>query len=151
MHPYKPRQIEPLGLTTTEGWRLKRYSVCAEGLQFDAGRFGAGIELATKALPQPAQTAERVGVGFLILHQGNGIDYTVLGWWDRENELPILVFVCDQPGTNRWRPARGSESVCVWDLQVIWSEREAYVATILGTTAPDPVGTYLGKLFSAHP
>jgi len=30
-----------------------------------------------------------------------------------------------------WRPANDSESVCVWDLEVLWRERQAYVATVL--------------------
>lgn len=137
MHPYKPRQIESLAPISIGDWRLKRYSVCHEDHRFDESRFVDGVDLAFKALPHPARTAERVGVGFIILHQGNGIDYTVLGWWDRENELPMRVFVCDQPGSNTWRPAAGSESICVWDLQVIWAERDAYVNTVLAGPVPD--------------
>ncbi|NNC63222.1 MAG: hypothetical protein HKN84_00430 [Gammaproteobacteria bacterium] len=30
-----------------------------------------------------------------------------------------------------FRPAMRGESFGVWDLRVIWSEREAYVATVL--------------------
>jgi hypothetical protein len=119
--------------------------VCHAGQEFDERRFSGGIELALAALPQPARTDERPGVAFLILHQGNGIDYTVLAWWDRENELPLRVFVCDRPGSNDWRHARDSESVCVWDLQVIWAEREAYIRTVLGDAVPDAVAAYLAQ------
>jgi hypothetical protein len=124
---------------------LKQYSVCHAGQTFDDARFSGGVEQAVAALPQPARTTERPGVGFVILHQGNGIDYTVLAWWDRENELPLRVFVCDSPGANEWRPARDSESVCVWDLQIIWAEREAYVRTILAESVPDAVAAYLAQ------
>jgi hypothetical protein len=30
-----------------------------------------------------------------------------------------------------------SESVCVWDLEVIWAERQAYVDTLLGEHTAD--------------
>jgi hypothetical protein len=67
----------------------------------------------------------------------------VLGWWDRDNELPLRVFVRDTADGEGWRAARGSESVCVWDLQVIWAEREAYVATVMGADADAGRARYL--------
>jgi hypothetical protein len=48
--------------------------------------------------------------------------------FNRENELPTRVFVRADDG---FRPAMRGESFCVWDLRLIWSEREAYVATAL--------------------
>ena len=146
MIPYAARRVTPLAQMSVEGWQLKAYSVCPEGQTFDEERFTGGVELALKALPRPARTSERVGAGFLMQHQGNGIDYAVVAWWDRENELPIKVFVCDQPGTNDWRPAGGSESICVWDLEVIWAERNAYVQTVLASTpAPNALDAYLER------
>ena len=62
----------------------------------------------------------------------------MLGWWERENELPIRVFVRAADG---WRPAADGESFCVWDLRVIWWEREAYVNTLLAGRPPEE---YLG-------
>lgn len=147
MKPYEPRRIDPLPRLSTNGWTLKRYSVCHAGQTFDERRFSGGVDLALTALPRVSKTVERPGVGFLIQHQGKGIDYTVLAWWDRENELPLRVFVCDMPGSSDWRPARESESVCVWDLQVIWAEREAYVRTVLGDGVRDAVATYLSQSF----
>jgi hypothetical protein len=92
------------------------------------------VSLALESFPKVAVTPRRPGVALLIRHQGRTADYVVLGWWDNENELPLRVFVRD-PRTG-WRPARGSESVCVWDLEVLWAERNAYVAAVL-TDAPD--------------
>ena len=76
------------------------------------------------------------------------MDYLILAWWDRENELPIKVFVKGDSDP-AWRRARGGESVCVWDLDVLWHEREAYVATLLG---PDQAGArerYLERVAGA--
>ena len=145
MIPYAARRIAPLARLSVDDWELKRYSVSHTGQVFDEARFSGGVALARAVLPQPARTAERPGVGFLVLHQGNGIDYTVLAWWDRENELPLRVFVCERPGSNAWRAARDSESICVWDLQVIWAEREAYVGTVLAVDVADGVTRYLSR------
>lgn len=141
MNPYAPRPIRFHGLVTHEGWVLKRYTVTLASTdaesQTDWAEFTRGRELAFAELPVPARTAVRPGVGFVIEHRGAGADYVVLGWWDRENELPVRIMVRDQqPGSN-WRPAGPSESFCVWDLQVIAFERDAYVTTMLARGADD--------------
>ena len=73
----------------------------------------------------------RPGVGFVIAHQGQTANYTVLAWWDRENELPLRVFVDEAKNGDGWRPNEADESVCVWDLEILWKERQAYVDHVL--------------------
>lgn len=129
--PYIARPIRYLGLAEPNGFRLKQYAILYGGGPFREDDFAAGMHLALEALPAPAVTTMRPGVGFAIAHQGNGADYVVLAWWDNENELPLRVFVRPQTAGGAWRPARGGESVCVWDLEVIGFERRAYVQTLL--------------------
>ena len=126
--PYAPRRLTFLGTRDMRGYRVKTYSIVFGDASLDESRFAAGLQLAAAELPSPPVNTERPGGGFVILHQGRTGDYLILGWWDRENELPLRVFIRD--GTT-WRTARGSESLCVWDLRVVWHEREAYVATVL--------------------
>src|SRR5262245_19618913 len=148
MQPYTPRPIRPLGLLPHAGWRLKLYGITFGPGPLDRPRFEPGVALALAALPAPAVADGRPGVGFLILHQGRTGDYAVLGWWGNENELPLRVFV-RPPGVAGWRPAQGGESACVWDLQVVAFERDAYVETVLASDDPaDPVVAYLGRQFS---
>jgi len=129
MHPYAPRPIEPLGLRQHDGWTLKEYSVTFGPGALARSDFEPAFEQLLAALPRPAVAPDRPGLGFLIAHRGRGVDYAVLGWWDRENELPLRIIVREPGGP--WRGARGSESVCVWDLQVLAFERDAYVDTLL--------------------
>jgi len=130
--PYAPRRVTPLGVRSVRGFRLKTYAIVFGDTPFDQARFEPGMALAVAELPAPAAAA-----GFAVLHQGRTGDYLVLGWWDHENELPLRVFVRKESG---WRPAQGGEGACVWDLAVVWHEREAYVNTIL---AGKPVEAYL--------
>jgi hypothetical protein len=132
---YAPRPIALVETLHARGWRLKRYTVRHGDVEFDASRFDPGRDMALAALPWPAETDARWGVGFLIEHQGQTADYVVMCWWDRQNELPVRVFVRDAP--EPWRAARGGESMCVWDLQILWAERQAYVATVMQGTLPD--------------
>lgn len=149
--PYAPRPIRSLGVTTLRGIALKRYWIDLHAApEPDEPDWAGAIALAGEALPTQADPA-RAGVGFLILHRGRGADYLVLGWWARENELPLRI-VLRHPGGDdaQWRPARGDEAVCVWDLQVIAHEREAYVDTLLSGGDPAAMRrAYLARALQA--
>jgi len=129
--PYIARPIRYAGITDVFGYRLKRYVILYGGGPFREHDFEIGMKLAFESLPRPAIEPQRPGVGFAIAHQGNGVDYAVLAWWDNENELPLRIFVRPQIVKGEWRPAIAGESVCVWDLEVIGFERNAYVKTLL--------------------
>jgi len=152
--PYTPRRIRTHGIREANAWRIKLYSIVHDGRPPDWSVFEPGISLAFETLPTPAKAAGRPGLGFLIAHAGREIWYTVLCWWDRENELPIRVWVAepDSSGIPQWRDARGGESVCVWDLDVIWHERQAYVETLLSSqTGLDAEADYIKRVHAdAH-
>lgn len=149
MTPYAPRDIGFLGVRVARGWSLKLYSVHYAERPLEWDSFQPGFALAEADLPQPPTAPGRVGAGFLIGHQGRTGDYVVLGWWDNENELPLRVFV--RRGGGDWRRARGSESVCVWDLEIIWHERTAWVETVLSAAGSRAIETYLRRGWQAGP
>lgn len=144
--PYQPRPLSFLGVREVKGYRLKVYSIVYGERPFRADPFEQGLAVAAAELPQPSVTAGRPGVGFVIEHQGRTGDYLILSWWDQENELPTRVFVSAPAG---WRPATGGESFCVWDLRVVWSEREAYVSTMLSGRSGG-VEAYLSSVAASY-
>jgi len=147
MESFAPRRIEFHELRNYGYWRLKLYSVVYGHGPVDLERFEPGFARAEASLPLPAVTRERPGVGFLIAHQGKTADYLILGWWDHENELPLRVSVNRHGREARWRAAEGSESICVWDLEILWAERQAYIDTVLSADGSDVAG-YLARTYS---
>jgi hypothetical protein len=146
MKRFATRPVEFHRIREVGDWRLKLYSIRYGDAAIDWQFFAGGLALAEAALPRPAAVNGRAGVGFLIAHRGKTAAYLVLGWWDQENELPLRVFVRAYD-TAEWRPARDGESVCVWDLEVIWAEREAYVSTMLASDRPD-TSAYLDRVIA---
>ncbi|MFW6199846.1 MAG: isochorismatase, partial [Gemmatimonadota bacterium] len=71
------------------------YSVRYGEEPFELSDYDEGVDLALTTLPTPDPGAGRPGLGFVIVHRGRGVDYVVLAWWDRENELTVRVFVRD--------------------------------------------------------
>ncbi len=141
---YAPRQVTVAPARTVRGYRLKEYRVVPVGVEFEPQRFGnAEALIATQLPPTVDPDLGRPGVGFFIAHQGATADYLVLAWWDQQNELPLRVWCRADDG---WRPARASESVCVWDLEIIWFERNAWIETALsGAPIDAAVAQYLSR------
>ncbi|GLC24537.1 hypothetical protein [Roseisolibacter agri] len=131
VRPFAPRPIVARDVLAHDGWRLKRYAITVDDAPLPWDAFDEGVATALATLPRPAIAPRRLGVGFLIAHRGRGADYLVLGWWSEENELPVRVLRRDQRPGASWRPARDGESFCVWDLQVIAFERDAWVDTVM--------------------
>lgn len=144
--PFAPRALSRGSVLADAGWRIKSYGIAWDGHPRLAHEEAGVEDLVWDTLPDPAETETRPGVGWVILHLGRDADYVVLGWWDRENELPVRVWV--REGAEAWRPARGSESFCVWDLEVIAHERDAYVRHVLGPEGAD-LDAYLDDLAGA--
>jgi hypothetical protein len=146
---YAPRPIRFLELLERDGWRLKLYSITYSPAPLDRAIYDEAITIALSELPQPAVALHRPGVGFIICHQGRGWHYLVTSWWDNENELPQHVYVRPiAPAPPRaagdgWRRAAEGQSICVWDLQIIAFEREAYVRHVLSPAAGPDVEAYL--------
>jgi hypothetical protein len=148
--PFAPRPIAGLGPPATiQGFALKPYTVCHAPPAFDPRRFDACERLIEAALGALDVTEASARVGFVIQHQGRDADYLVLAWWSRQNELPIRVWVNDGAG---WRPARDGESVCVWDLEIIWFERNLWIETVLsGQDIALAIPEYLSRYFRQDP
>lgn len=126
---YRPRKLRFHGRLEDRGWSLKIYSVAQHDLEIAADRFGDWRSTALATLPQPARDSLRPGLGFIILHQAAVSDYLVVCWWDNGNELPLRVFVSSR-GTG-WRPAGERDSFCVWDLEIVAFERQAFIDTMM--------------------
>lgn len=140
--PYLPRAITPAGIKNLSHWQLKRYVIRYSQAQGATPDYPPAYQLVSQWLPRNAETAERPGVGFVIEHQGKTLNYLIVGWWDNENELRVNVWVQEQ---DIWRAAQG-ESFCVWDLQVMAFERDAFVDTLLQHT-PD-IPAYMNRFLT---
>lgn len=140
--PYRPRLIRAAGVLSLAGWRLKTYEISFDDSAAQRGEFSLGLARASSFLPQPPASANRGGAGFLIFHSGASDHYLICGWWDAQNELFIRTLARPRD-REEWDESGQRHSICVWDLDVIWHERNAWIACMLGGNGQSGVDAYL--------
>ncbi len=70
---------------------------------------------------------------FAIFHQAVATSYLVLAWWGNDNELFTDVSVNEGYG---WLHDPNKYSFCVWDLEIMWAERNFFIELVYCET-PD--------------
>lgn len=128
---------------TPAGWhdphQIKLYAISADGEAVDPQPFQARLAVvkAERGLDWAALPA------FAIFHRGATQLYLVLCWWANGNELFTSVSVLTEAG---WVEDPHRYSFCLYDLELIWFERQAFIEHI-DCFAPD-LAAYRRCLFA---
>ncbi len=150
---YSPRLVKALAPIEVCGRTLKAY-----GMFTDPARRSTAPEPdwlqhhAASVLQQPLQ-AEDHPVGFLILHYGSQGDYLLVSQWYDADMLKHWVrgAVVDAEGATTFAPLAQRDLVaCIWELEVIRFERDAWIHTVLARGRLDEAAreAYLATTFS---
>lgn len=144
MEHYRPRAIHLLERWRPGGWRIKVYGIGASGSMPPSALVEAGKGAASDTLSGVASKTEHHGVGFLGVHAGRGADVVFLDWWARENELHHRLWIAEPGRPDSLRSRSPDEFIaCVWDLEVVCFERNAWIRSILSHPAEPRWEEYL--------
>jgi hypothetical protein len=143
---FRPRPVKFLGLWECDGWRMKLYGLTAEHRRLLPELVARAKELAREILPTDAEAENCHGVGFIGVHCGVDANFVFIDWWANENELHHHVFRSSLEKPLEITRAPHGLAACVFDLQVIWFERTAWVEKVLGNPKAPDVEAYLKKV-----
>ncbi|MEM9903767.1 MAG: hypothetical protein AAF921_01930 [Cyanobacteria bacterium P01_D01_bin.44] len=119
---FKPRRIETLpDWLDPDGIKLYTVSATDEAVAQPDYLTQLAIVKAQKQLDWQHIPA------FVIFHEGANAQYLVLAWWGNDNELFTSVSVREQSG---WVVDSDKYSFCLWDLEILWAERNIYIETM---------------------
>jgi hypothetical protein len=142
--PYRTRSVRFLELWEWFGWRIKVYGITTHG-----GMPRPELLLASKArardrLPIPAVNKDHYGIGYMIVHEGAVGDYGFINWWYMEDIVQHHMYGASKGKSLEYRYPEGA-GYCVWELAVIWFERQAWVETVLKHGLPTDFTAYLER------
>ena len=146
--PYRPRPVHFLELWEPDGWTLKAYGISYAHQTPGAALVTAAKQRVLECLP-PAGENGNYGIGFVGVHEGRDFNFVFVGWWADENELHLKRFLspADEPASLREATAEDAFA-CVFDLQLIWFERNAWVEKVLANPRGPDLEAYLKKVLS---
>jgi hypothetical protein len=99
---------------------LKIYCISYSGDPVNKDAFSEELQ----ALKGSRDIAWSLTPGYAIFHEGSSARYLVLIYWGNDNEIFPLVSVETKDG---WLRASDKYSFCLWDLEVMWHERQLYI------------------------
>ncbi|MEU5696360.1 hypothetical protein [Actinosynnema sp. NPDC020468] len=150
---YSPRLVKALPPLDVHGRTLKVYGMFAEPERAATLPEPEWLRRqAASVLTGPLEEGDHP-VGFLILHYGMDGDYLLVSQWYDANMIKHWVrgSVVDAAGDTTFEPLEQRDLVaCVWELEVMRFERDAWVKTVLARGRFDEASreAYLAMTFS---
>jgi len=147
---YRRRPVRCLDVAELDGWRIKIYGIAYQSETPDRALVDAALGTARRALPSPATSDDRYGVGFLGIHEGRASNFVFVDWWAREDELHHLVWFSASADPGQLMAARRADAIaCVWDLRLLAHERDAWVGHALSRPGEPDLDGYLADQMNA--
>jgi hypothetical protein len=142
---YLPRSVKPIGIWGEDGWRIKAYGIAYRGTDVREEIASAARDVVHAALPRPAQTEARYGLGFAIIHEGQDAAWLLIDWWSDESVIEQRMFKAPLIGIPEFAEVTRPLVGCVWELSVHAFERDAWVETVLAHPDNPMVDAYLAR------
>ena len=153
---FQARETVPLPLAEDRGWRLKRYAIVADGRALDHAATEAATMEAMRRLPEAGALQDASGnhgIGFQIIHFAEQLSaVSPVFYWQWGSVLANI----DQMRATWAAPSGFGDGVrevvgCVWEMQVVAFEMEAWTRIVLGSEVPpkDRISRYLNEHYRA--
>ena len=145
---YQARAITFYDVVRVEDWHVKVYTIT------NRTAFGADAVL-TKALARLSTWlgwAQHTGLpvyqhAFLIVHEAREGVWILLNWWTGGEMIQTAVYFADSATPDVIAPSpHAGALVCVWELEVIWHERRAWISHVLQHAEAPHFGRYLNDV-----
>lgn len=150
---YSPRLVKALAPVEACGRTLKAYAMFSDPQRHSTPPEPEWLQQhAASVLSEAPQEGDHP-VGFLILHYGAQGEYLLVSQWYDADMLKHWVrgAVTDADGNTSFAPLVQRDLIaCVWELEIIKFESDAWVNTVLARGRLDQaaIDAYLGTTFS---
>jgi hypothetical protein len=144
---YKKRPIRFMEIIRHEDWQIKLYSVSEKNKLVSmqsveyAKYYLTGWLSNSKYYPL---TTYRIAT--LILHEGKEGCFAIINWWIDENMLQQFVYLATPAYPSEFKLLSDKGIItCVWEMAVLWFERNAWVKHVLEKSTNPDFEAYLAE------
>ncbi len=149
---FVPRRILALPTVETDGWQLKRYAILADQHSFEPQIVSSALTAAIDRLPIAGDINDpsgNHGVGFQLIHFAEVAVVSPVFYWIWGSVLANTHQMRAQwEHSNQFETGVKEVVGCVWEMQILCYEIQAWKDTMLGGvgTPPENLTNYLGYI-----
>ncbi len=132
IEPYKPRIIRFVEIYNHNDWQIKVYSISVINKSIYAEILPEIKQYLNDWLAQSKITyLETYQLATLIIHNGKEGVFAIINWWIDENMLQNFVYLKKENETHFELYSDKGIVTCVWEMEIWWHERNAWIKHIL--------------------
>jgi len=153
MEQFKKRATSYSGIYEFNDWKFKIYHI-----KYDETRVISEVEKTIKSkLPNLIKEKIKINaypnykIGTVIIHAAKDCVFTLVNWWIYENVMQHHVYYSELDAPNEIidYSDKGIQ-FCVWDLGIIWYERNLWIETILKNSKKPNWDSYLKHYYQPN-
>ena len=146
MEKFKKRAVKYLEIIEFGDWKFKLYSI-----KYNELRVTPEIENVIKAiLPDWIKEKSQINdfpnykIGTVIIHEAKDSILVVVNWWIYENVIQGHVYTSEYENPSKFLDisSKGLQ-FCVWEMNILWHERNAWVKHVLMKNEKPDFESYL--------
>ncbi len=142
---YQKRPIRFLELYQHNDWTIKIYSISVNSEYVQNGHvINAKLQLDTWLQNTKLYDLETYKTATLILHEGKEGCFAIINWWIDENMLQLYAYLASNEKPTEFKLFSNNGIItCVWEMAVLWYDRNAWVENILMKSNTPDIQAYL--------
>lgn len=148
---YEQRPVRFLEVYIHNGWYIKIYSISvrSEHVQTQVVE-SAKLRLTEWLQKSDQHPLENYKIATLILHEGKEGCFAIINWWVDESMLQHHVYLMDYARPSHFELYADKDIItCVWEMAVLWHERNAWIENILKKNKNPDFEGYLNSQLNA--
>lgn len=131
--PYTPRATRMACIHKCCGWTLKVYEVCFGSHSMPADQLAKTLDFVEKNVPWPSVSISGQNAGFVIVHRGRDAMWLIVHVWQSDILVQFAFQATLLEPVDFVRLRSDGMCGCVWELEVIKHERDAWVRCSMGS------------------
>ena len=143
---YQTRPIRFLEIFPHQDWKIKLYSISVKNEYVsDENVMLAKSNIANWLTNSTLYGLDTYKVATLIIHEGCEGCFAIVNWWIDENMLQNFVYLKREGKTEFELFSDKGMMTCVWEMAVLWHERNAWAKHILMQHENPDMAAYLNE------
>ncbi len=150
---YKDRKIDFVNICSVDDFTVKVYTITNRDSFESQDTLAASI----KALPSWMEKVKESSIptykhAFLIIHEAREGVLILLNWWTGENMIETKICFADFEHPTKIDSAiyDRKQLVCVWELEIFYHEREAWIKHVLSKSENPDFNTYKNDYYQHY-